>query len=141
MRRASAAFQLRLHLSDIDTSARGVLLEKNAEDTKSGAGQYFTPRALIDALVDCIAPRPGEVICDPACGTGGFLLSAYHYLATHYDLDLDQKRHPRYDALRGVELVDGVTRLCERRRENPSLKRPDGCVATLAGVAGSLKRS
>jgi type I restriction enzyme M protein len=98
--------------SDVKGDAYEGLLEKNAEDTKSGAGQYFTPRALIDALVDCIAPRPGEVICDPACGTGGFLLSAYHYLATHYDLDLDQKRHLRYDALRGVELVDGVTRLC-----------------------------
>ena len=98
--------------SDVKGDAYEGLLEKNAEDTKSGAGQYFTPRALIDALVDCVAPRPGEVICDPACGTGGFLLSTYHYLATHYDLDLDQKRHLRYDALRGVELVDGVTRLC-----------------------------
>ena len=98
--------------SDVKGDAYEGLLEKNAEDTKSGAGQYFTPRALIDALVDCIVPRPDEVICDPACGTGGFLLSAYHYLATHYDLDLDQKRHLRYDALRGVELVDGVTRLC-----------------------------
>src|SRR5580698_4828580 len=92
--------------SDVKGDAYEGLLEKNAEDTKSGAGQYFTPRALIDALVDCIVPRKDEVICDPACGTGGFLLSAYHYLATHYELDLDQKRHLRYDALRGVELVD-----------------------------------
>jgi type I restriction enzyme M protein len=98
--------------SDVKGDAYEGLLEKNAEDTKSGAGQYFTPRVLIDALVDCIAPRPGEVICDPACGTGGFLLSAYHYIATHYELDLDKKRNLRYDALRGVELVDGVTRLC-----------------------------
>jgi hypothetical protein len=98
--------------SDVKGDAYEGLLEKNAEDTKSGAGQYFTPRALIDALVDCVVPRPGEAICDPACGTGGFLLSTYHYLATHYDLDLDQKRHLRYNALRGVELVDGVTQLC-----------------------------
>ena len=63
------------------------LLERNAQDTKSGAGQYFTPRPLIDALVDCIRPAPGEVIADPACGTGGFLLSAYHYVAGHYPLD------------------------------------------------------
>jgi type I restriction enzyme M protein len=82
------------------------------KDIKSGAGQYFTPRPLIQAIVDCIAPRPGEVIIDPACGTGGFLLLAHNYLASHYDLDKDQKRHLRYEALRGVELVDGVSRLC-----------------------------
>src|SRR5713101_5813876 len=98
--------------SDVKGDAYEGLLEKNAEDTKSGAGQYFTPRALIDAIVDCMAPRPGEVMCDPACGTGGFLLSAYNYIATHCQLDKDQKRHLRYDALRGVELVDGVARLC-----------------------------
>jgi len=98
--------------ADVKGDAYEGLLEKNAEDTKSGAGQYFTPRALIDAIVDCIQPRPGETICDPACGTGGFLLSGYNYLAKHYDLDIEQKRHLRYNALRGVELVDGVTRLC-----------------------------
>ena len=48
------------------------LLEKNAEDTKSGAGQYFTPRALIKAIVECVRPEPGKMIADPACGTGGF---------------------------------------------------------------------
>jgi type I restriction enzyme M protein len=53
------------------------LLEKNAEDTKSGAGQYFTPRALIKAMVECVRPQPGKTIADPACGTGGFFLSAY----------------------------------------------------------------
>ena len=88
------------------------LLEKNAEDTKSGAGQYFTPRALIDAIVDCVQPRPGETICDPACGTGGFLLSAHDHIAANHDLDVGEKNHLRFDALRGVELVDGVTRLC-----------------------------
>ncbi len=98
--------------ADVKGDAYEGLLEKNAEDTKSGAGQYFTPRALIDAIVDCIQPRPGEIICDPACGTGGFLLSVHDYLANHYDLDRDQKHHLRFDALRGVELVDGVTRLC-----------------------------
>jgi len=100
--------------ADVKGDAYEGLLEKNAEDTKSGAGQYFTPRALIDAIVDCVQPRPGEVICDPACGTGGFLLSSHDYLASprHYSLDRGQKRHLRYKALRGVELVDGVTRLC-----------------------------
>jgi type I restriction enzyme M protein len=98
--------------SDVKGDAYEGLLERNAQDVKSGAGQYFTPRPLINAIVDCIQPRPGEIIADPACGTGGFLLSAHTYLATHFDLDKPQKRHLRYDSLRGVELVDGVSRLC-----------------------------
>ncbi|MGH7325316.1 MAG: type I restriction-modification system subunit M [Candidatus Rokuibacteriota bacterium] len=98
--------------SDVKGDAYEGLLERNAQDIKSGAGQYFTPRALIAAIVDCLQPRPGEVIVDPACGTGGFLLAAHDYLARHYKLDRDQKRHLRYEALRGVELVDGVSRLC-----------------------------
>jgi type I restriction enzyme M protein len=98
--------------ADVKGDAYEGLLERNAEDTKSGAGQYFTPRALIDALVDCIQPRPGEVIADPACGTGGFLLSAHNYVASHYELNRDQKQHLRYNALRGTELVDAVARLC-----------------------------
>jgi type I restriction enzyme M protein len=98
--------------SDVKGDAYEDLLERNAQDIKSGAGQYFTPRPLIQAIVDCIVPRPGEVIIDPACGTGGFLLLAHNYLASHYDLDKEQKRHLRYEALRGVELVDGVSRLC-----------------------------
>lgn len=53
------------------------LLEKNAEDTKSGAGQYFTPRALIKAMVACLRPEPMKKIADPACGTGGFFLASY----------------------------------------------------------------
>ncbi len=62
--------------------------------------------------MDCIQPKPGEVIADPACGTGGFLLSAHRYIEQHYKLDKGQKKALRYDALRGIELVDGVTRLC-----------------------------
>ena len=98
--------------SDVKGDAYEGLLEKNAQDTKSGAGQYFTPRPLIDAIVDCIQPKPGERIVDPACGTGGFLLSAHEYLRRNHKLDKDQKKHLRYDALRGVELVEGVSRLC-----------------------------
>jgi type I restriction enzyme M protein len=70
------------------------LLEKNAEDTKSGAGQYFTPRALIRAMVECIRPEPMKTIADPACGTGGFFLAAYDFLtdSENYTLDKDQKQ-------------------------------------------------
>ena len=98
--------------SDVKGDAYEGLLERNAQDTKSGAGQYFTPRPLIDAVVDCVQPQPGERICDPACGTGGFLLSAANYIGSRPDLDKDQKKHLKYDALRGIELVDGVARLC-----------------------------
>lgn len=88
------------------------LLEKNAADTKSGAGQYFTPRALIKAVVDVMQPKPDTTIADPACGTGGFLLAAHDYIADHHDLDRDQKRHLRDHAFHGVELVDATARLC-----------------------------
>lgn len=98
--------------ADVKGDAYEDLLERNAQDVKGGAGQYFTPRPLIDAIVDVVQPEPGEVVCDPACGTGGFLLSAYDYVADNYELDRDQKLHLRYDALRGVELVEGVGRLC-----------------------------
>ncbi len=89
------------------------LLERNAQDTKSGAGQYFTPRPLIDAIVECVAPVPGGTIIDPACGTGGFLLSAHSYLnKAHPDMDREQREHLRLEGLRGVEIVHSVTRLC-----------------------------
>jgi type I restriction enzyme M protein len=68
--------------SDVKGEAYEGLLERNAQDIKSGAGQYFTPRPVIAALVDCIQPHPGEVIVDPACGTGGFLLAAHVYSPT-----------------------------------------------------------
>ena len=99
--------------ADVKGDAYEGLLEKNAQDTKGGAGQYFTPRALIQALVDVMRPAPGETICDPASGTGGFLLAAHDYIVHHYpNLDKDQKRHLKLDALHGVEIVDNVTRLC-----------------------------
>jgi len=89
------------------------LLEKNAQDIKTGAGQYFTPRPLIQAIVDVIRPQPGETICDPACGTGGFLLAAHDYVVDkNPHLDPDQRRRLKLEALHGVEIVDGVTRLC-----------------------------
>ncbi len=88
------------------------LLQKNAEDTKSGAGQYFTPRPLIKAIVEAVRPEPGMTVCDPACGTGGFLLAAHDYLAGHYELDVDQKRALKLSTFSGTDLVDGVVRLC-----------------------------
>jgi len=63
--------------SDVKGDAYEGLLEKNASDVKGGAGQYFTPRALIAAMVEVMAPQPEQTICDPACGTGGFLLAAH----------------------------------------------------------------
>jgi type I restriction enzyme M protein len=89
------------------------LLEKNAQDIKSGAGQYFTPRELIKAIVDVMGPAPGIAICDPAAGTGGFLLKAHDYIAEHYaPLDRGQWEHLNQEALHGVEIVDNAARLC-----------------------------
>jgi type I restriction enzyme M protein len=89
------------------------LLEKNAQDTKSGAGQYFTPRPLIQAIVDVMRPQPGQTICDPACGTGGFLLAAHEYIQEHQKpLNPDQREHLRTEALHGWEIVDNTARLC-----------------------------
>ena len=98
--------------ADVKGDAYEGLLEKNAQDVKGGAGQYFTPRPLIQAIVSVINPKPGEVILDPACGTGGFLLATYEHLARCRELDKDERRHLSRKALRGVELVDSVVRLC-----------------------------
>jgi type I restriction enzyme M protein len=99
--------------ADVKGDAYEGLLAKNAEDVRSGAGQYFTPRPLIQAIVDCVRPQPGETIVDPACGTGGFLLSAHDYIAGHNpQLDPDQRRHLKLAAIRGTDIVDSVVRLC-----------------------------
>lgn len=87
------------------------LLEKNAEDTKSGAGQYFTPRALIRAMVECVQPEPNKTIADPACGTGGFFLACYDYL-TKQGLNKGQAEFLKYKAFRGWEIVPNAARLC-----------------------------
>jgi len=70
-----------------------------------------TPRPLIDAIVEVMKPEPGTDIMDPACGTGGFLISAHNYIAQNYRLDKEQKNHLRYNALKGVEIADNVARL------------------------------
>lgn len=90
------------------------LLEKNAADTKSGAGQFFTPRALIKAMVECLKPQPGKTIVDPACGTGGFFLAAYDYLtdSARFQLDRDQREFLKNSTFRGWEIVKNTYRLC-----------------------------
>src|ERR1035437_4778026 len=87
------------------------LLEKNAEDVKSGAGQYFTPRALIKAMVACIQPQPKKTIADPACGTGGFFLAAYDYLVANNKLDKEQNKFIKLETFYGNEIVAGTRRL------------------------------
>ena len=87
------------------------LLEKNAAEVKSGAGQYFTPRPLIEAMVTVINPRIGETVHDPACGTGGFLLAAYDHMKVQSQ-DRAQQHKLRNQSLSGVDIVDEVVRLC-----------------------------
>ena len=99
--------------ADVKGDAYEGLLQKNAEDTKSGAGQYFTPRPLTKAMVEVMRPQPGMTICDPACGTGGFFLAAYEHLTKTPNLDPDQKRFMRFDTFRGWEIVDNTARLCD----------------------------
>jgi type I restriction enzyme M protein len=88
------------------------LLERNAEDTKSGAGQYFTPRALIRAMVECMRPEPGKTIADPASGTGGFFLAAYDHLVANHKMDLRQAKFLKHETFFGNEIVPGTRRLC-----------------------------
>ena len=87
------------------------LLEKNAEDTKSGAGQYFTPRSLIRAMVECVRPEPMKTIADPACGTGGFFLAAYDFIVANHNLDREQKEFIKFKTFWGNEIVAGTRRL------------------------------
>ena len=91
------------------------LLEKNASETKSGAGQYFTPRPLIDSIIALVKPRPGETIQDPAAGTAGFLIAADTWIKTQtdelYNLDNKQRQFQRTKAFRGLELVSSTRRL------------------------------
>ncbi|MCJ7602763.1 MAG: SAM-dependent methyltransferase [Desulfobulbaceae bacterium] len=99
--------------ADVKGDAYEGLLEKNAQDTKSGAGQYFTPRPLIRAMVDVIEPKPGEKICDPACGTGGFLLAAHEYIiANNPNMTKEEKRALKDTTFSGWELVQNTARLC-----------------------------
>ena len=98
--------------ADVKGDAYESLLERNAQDVKTGAGQYFTPRPLIQAIVDVMRPQPDSTICDPACGTGGFLLVAHQYIWEHNrNMDQGQLVHLRDHALHGWEIVDSAARL------------------------------
>lgn len=101
----------------LDTDTKGDLyeglLQKNAEDTKSGAGQYFTPRVLIEAMVTCVRPEPMKTIADPACGTGGFFLGAYNWLnRPGQTLNKRQKEFLRDMTFHGNEIVPSTRRMC-----------------------------
>lgn len=87
------------------------LLERNASEVKSGAGQYFTPRPVIEAIVKCVAPKIDETVCDPACGTGGFLLAAYDHMKGQSQ-DRKKIRNLHDKGFTGVDIVDEVVRLC-----------------------------
>ena len=87
------------------------LLQKNAEIVKSSAGQYFTPRALIQAIVEVMQPEPGQRICDPACGSGGFLLAANDFINSHHTLDQEVKHFLNNKTFRGVDIADGAVKL------------------------------
>ena len=80
------------------------LLAKSAAESPKGAGQYVTPRELIRAVVDCVQPAPDDTVCDPAAGTGGFLLAAHDFVVHHHgsELDKDQKKHLRTGFVHGV---------------------------------------
>ena len=98
--------------ADVKGDAYESLLERNAQDVKTGAGQYFTPRPLIQAIVDVMRPEPDTAICDPACGTGGFLLAAHDYIVSHNRrMDQGQLARLRDDTLYGWEIVDSAARL------------------------------
>ena len=87
------------------------LLEQNAQDVKSGAGQYFTPRPLIRAMVECIQPQPMKTFADPANGTGGFFLAVYDYIVNNYKLDKEQNMFLKNSTFFGNEIVAATRRL------------------------------
>lgn len=99
--------------TDLKGDAYEGLLAKGAEDTKTGAGQYFTPRPLIDAIVEVTRPTPDDTITDPACGTGGFLIAAHSYIRKHHmrDLTREQRLALGQGKIFGTELVTGTARL------------------------------
>lgn len=103
--------------STLDLDVKGEiyegLLARNAEDVRGGAGQYFTPRPIIRAIVEVMHPKPTMRISDPACGTGGFLLAAHEYLVKHNPtMDRKTRKYVDEEAIHGNDIVASVARLC-----------------------------
>ncbi len=121
------------------------LLEKNAEETKSGAGQYFTPRPLIESMVELTKPQPGEVIQDPAVGTGGFLINADRYIKRKtddlHDLPPAKQNFQRNQAYVGVELVPDVQRLALMNAMLHGIEAPIKLGDTLASAGAELPKA
>jgi len=113
--------------TDIKGDAYEELLSKGASDKGSGAGQYFTPRALIHAIVDVTQPTVVDTVVDPACGTGGFLLVAHEYAAsTASSMTPTEREHLRDDFVTGYELVDGTARLAAMNLLLHGIGTPNG---------------
>ncbi|KQW09522.1 class I SAM-dependent DNA methyltransferase [Streptomyces sp. Root369] len=114
--------------SDIKGAAYEALVQRTAQDTKAGAGQYFTPRVLIESIVRCMRPTPQDTITDPACGTGGFLLAAYQQIIREYGKDLPDEalNRLRTKAIWGTELVPSTARLAAMNLLLHSLGDPVG---------------
>ncbi len=106
------------HWSSMQADVKGDvyegILSRSAAESPKGAGQYFTPRELIRGIVDVMRPGPDDTVCDPACGTGGFLVNAHDYVLREHgsELDPDQKRHLKSGFARGFELVPMTGRMC-----------------------------
>lgn len=117
------------------------LLEKNASEKKSGAGQYFTPRVLIDVMTRLVKPQPKERCNDPACGTFGFMIAAHRYVADQtddfFDLDADTAAFERTEAFTGMELVHDTHRLALM---NAMLHNMEGTI-TLGDTLSNLGKS
>ncbi|WP_042383851.1 type I restriction-modification system subunit M [Streptacidiphilus melanogenes] len=123
--------------TDLKGDAYEGLLAKGAEDTKTGAGQYFTPRPLIDAMVKVMRPRPDDTITDPACGTAGFLIAAHSYLREHHlkALSREQRLALGQGSIWGNELVPGTARLAAMNMLLHGIGEPGGASLITTGDA------
>ncbi len=123
----------------LDADTKGTiyegLLEKNAEDTKSGAGQYFTPRSLIKTMAACMRPEPMQTIADPACGTGGFFLATYDYLVANYKLDRRELAFLKHATFSGNEIVANTRRMCLMNMFLHNIGEIDGDVSVVSDDA------
>jgi type I restriction enzyme M protein len=121
------------------------LLEKNSSESKTGAGQYFTPRPLIDCMVDMVKPRPGEIIQDPACGTAGFLIAADRFIKRNTsnlkELSADAAAFQRQKAFIGVEIVPKTHRLALMNAMLHGIQSPIHTGDALGEVGESLPQA